>query len=85
MLAGHRLCERGAARLEETGLASWRAAGAARVLEWVQGIRTVTAAWTPYAVRESLHPNLFGQRALRACLRRAWNAGRPRGTRCPGT
>ena len=81
-LVGHRLCERGAHRLEEAHLDSWRSPGAAAASEWVQAIRTVSALGSPYAERESLHPDHWAQLALRNCLRQAWHGGDPRGGRC---
>lgn len=82
---GHRLCEAGVGLLEEMGLSSWRSSGAAQLSEWVNVIRTATTIGTKYFLQESLHPNYWGQLALRRCLRLAYNDGRPRGGRCePG-
>lgn len=70
-LNGHRLCERSAGLLEERALDSWRAPGAVDQSEWVTQIRTLSTVVGPYFVQESLHPNHWGQLALRSCLRQA--------------
>jgi hypothetical protein len=62
---GHRLCERGVGRLEETGLSSWRTPGAVGRLEWVNGLTVAPG------LAESLHPNYWGMLAQRACVRLA--------------
>jgi hypothetical protein len=77
--AGHRLCERGAAQLQETGLASWRSPGARARLEWVN---MVYAKSTPWQSRESLHPNYWGVRAERRCLRAAVSGARAHSGTC---
>ncbi len=83
---GRRLCEKGVGLYEETGLASWRSAGAVDRTEWVNQIRTVsTIGSSPYYVQESLHPNYWGQLAVRSCVRQAYNAGSPRGGTCTRT
>jgi hypothetical protein len=82
LLAGRELCENGVHKLQETSLASWRSAGAVDASEWIENIRTVTAAIGPYYIQESLHPNYWGQLALRSCLRQAYNAGTVRGGSC---
>jgi hypothetical protein len=79
---GRRLCENTVGRLEEVGLTSWTQAGAVNKTEWVQGIRTVTAAGTAYKVQESLHPSYWAQLATRSCVRQAWNGGTPRSGTC---
>lgn len=81
-LVGHRLCERGAALLEEAGVANWRSAGAVDSAEWVNQIRTVTTVVGPYQIQESIHANYWGQLAMRNCLRIAYNGGSPSGGRC---
>ena len=82
---GRRLCETGVHKLQETSLASWRSAGAVDASEWIENIRTVSAALGPYYVQESLHPNYWGQLALRSCLRQAYNGGAIRGGTCNRT
>ena len=81
-LNGRRLCETGVGLLEEKALTSWTNAGAVDKTEWVQQIRTVTAAGTPYFIQESLHPNYWGQKAIRNCVRKAYNAGVVKGGTC---
>lgn len=76
---GRRLCETGVGLYEEVGVASWQTAGAVDTTEWVNQIRTVTTAGSsPYYIQESLHPNYWGQLALRSCVRQAYNGGAPR-------
>lgn len=83
---GRRLCENGLGLYEEVGLASWRAAGAADRTEWVNQIRTVsTAGNSPYYIQESLHPNYWGQLAVRSCVRQAYNGGAARSGACVRT
>ena len=79
---GRRLCENTVGRLEEVGLSSWTQSGAVNKTEWIQGIRTVTAAGTAYKVQESLHPSYWAQLATRSCVRQAWNGGAPRSGTC---
>lgn len=64
--AGHRLCERGSAQLQESGLESWHSPGAASALEWVNQIYLRAAPWR---IQESAHPNYWGTAAERNCLR----------------
>jgi hypothetical protein len=79
---GRRLCENTVGLLEEKGLSSWTQAGAVDKSEWVNQIRTVSTVFGPYQVQESLHPNHWGQLALRSCVRQAYNGGAPRGGSC---
>ncbi|MCW3033939.1 MAG: hypothetical protein JWM60_2284 [Solirubrobacterales bacterium] len=79
---GRRLCEKGVGLLEEQGLASWRSAGAVDRSEWINEIRTVSTIFGPYEVQESIHPNYWGELALRNCLTQAYNGGSPRGGTC---
>lgn len=80
---GRRLCESGVGLYEEVGLASWQSPGAVDRTEWVNQIRTVsTAGSSPYFIQESLHPNYWGQLAVRSCVRQAYNGGTPRGGTC---
>ncbi len=80
-----RLCESTVGLLEERGLASWRSAGAVDKTEWVNQIRTVTTLFGEYELQEDLHPNYWGELALRSCLRQAYNSGTPRGGTCRRT
>lgn len=79
---GRRLCENTVGLLEERGLANWRAAGAVDRTEWVNMIRTVSTIGSDFYIQESLHPNWWGELALRNCLRQAYNGGAPRGGTC---
>ena len=80
---GRRLCENTVGLLEEKGLASWTSTGAVDKTEWINQIRTVsTCCGSNYYIQESLHPNYWGQLALRNCVRRAYNGGAPRGGTC---
>jgi hypothetical protein len=83
---GRRLCENTVGLLEEKGLTWWTDAGAVDKTEWINQIRTVsTCCGSDYYIQESLHPNYWGQLALRDCLRQAYNAGAPRGGTCTRT
>ena len=79
---GRRLCEKGVGLLEEEHLSSWKSAGAVDKTEWINQIRTVSAIFPPYEIQEDIHPNYWGQLALRNCLTQVWNAGSPRGGTC---
>ena len=80
---GRRLCENTVGLLEEQGLNSWTNPGAVDQTEWINQIRTVTTIGSsPYYIQESLHPNYWGQLALRSCLRQAYNNGAVRGGSC---
>ena len=35
-----------------------------------------------YYIQESLHPNYWGELALRSCVRQAYNGGTPHGGTC---
>lgn len=82
---GRRLCESTVGLLEERGIATWRSAGAVDSTEWVNQIRTISTIGSDFYIQESLHPNYWGQLALRNCLRQAYNAGAPRGGTCTRT
>ncbi|MBL0705932.1 hypothetical protein [Sinomonas cellulolyticus] len=79
---GRRLCENTVGLLEEKGLTSWTQPGAVDSTEWVNQIRTASTATSDYYIQESLHPNYWGQLALRSCLRQAYNGGAPKGGTC---
>jgi hypothetical protein len=79
---GRRLCENTDGMLEEKGLTSWTQAGAVDSSEWVNQIRTVSTAGSAYYIQESLHPNYWGELALRDCVRQAYNGGTPKGGTC---
>lgn len=79
---GHRLCENTVGLLEEKGLSSWTNPGAVNVSEWVNQIRTVSTIGSDYYIQESLHPDYWGQLALRDCLRQAYDNGAVLGGTC---
>jgi len=79
---GRRLCENTVGLVEEKGLSSWQAAGAVDQTEWINQIRTVSTIGSDYYIQESIHPNYWGQLAMRSCVRQAYNGGTPRGGSC---
>lgn len=79
---GRRLCENTVNLMEASGLANWTQAGAADRTEWIAQIRTLSTVFGPYYVQESLHPNYWGELALRNCVRQAFNGGTVRGGSC---
>ena len=81
-LNGRRLCETGVNLMEQSGKANWTVAGASDATEWVAQIRTLSTVFGPYYVQESIHPNYWGEKALRNCVRQVWNGGSPRGGTC---
>ena len=78
---GRRLCESTVGLYEEKGLSSWTNAGAVDKTEWINTIRTATATGN-YYIQESLHPNYWGQKALRNCVRQAYNGGTVKSGTC---
>jgi hypothetical protein len=79
---GRRLCETGVDLVEKAGITNWQSTGAVDKTEWVNQIRTVSTATSDYYIQESLHPNHWGQLALRNCLRQAYNGGAPKSGTC---
>jgi hypothetical protein len=79
---GRRLCEKGVGLLEEEGLSSWKGAGAVDRSEWVNQVRTASTIFGEYELQEDIHPNYWGQLALRNCLTQAYNGGTPKGGSC---
>lgn len=82
---GRRLCESTVGLLEERGLTEWRSPGAVDRTEWVSQVRTTSVIFpgtSDYEIQEGLHPNYWGQLALRNCLRQAYNGGVPRNGTC---
>jgi hypothetical protein len=82
---GRRLCENTVGLLEERGIANWTSPGAVDNTEWINQIRTLSTVFGPYFVQESIHPNYWGQLAVRNCVRQAYNNGSPRGGTCTRT
>jgi hypothetical protein len=62
------------------GVKNWKDAGAVDVSEWAMEINIVNPRETYQ--QESMHPNYWGQLALRACWREVWNGGEVRGGTC---
>ena len=81
-LDGRRLCENTVGLLEEVGLGSWQDPRAVDRTEWVAQIRTVSTLVPPYQLQEASHASYWGQKAMRNCLRLAYNGGAVRGGRC---
>jgi hypothetical protein len=81
-LNGRRLCENTVGLLEEKAVASWTSAGAVDKTEWVSQIRTTSTVFGPYQLQEGSHASYWGQKAMRNCLRLAYNGGAVRGGRC---
>ena len=79
---GRRLCENTVGLLEEKGLSSWTQAGAVDKTEWIDQIRTISTATSDYFIQESLHPNYWGELAIRSCIRQAYNGGTVKGGAC---
>ena len=79
---GRRLCENTVNLMENSGKANWSVAGASDSTEWIAQIRTVSTVFGPYFVQESLHPNWWGEKAIRNCVRQAYNSGVPKGGVC---
>jgi hypothetical protein len=79
----HKLCHRDVRLIEEAGYTSWSELLALSRLEWVRQVRIADLG--EQLRQESLHPNSFGQRALRSCLRLAYDNGAPRSGQCVDT
>jgi len=77
---GRRLCENTVRLLEEIPLPRWRDQDGIDRMEWVTQIRALDSG--ERLSQESLHPNGWGQRALRSCLRQAYNNGAPQSVSC---
>ena len=45
-------------------------------------LRTTSTIFGPYQIQESVHASYWGQLAMRACMRQAYNGGAPRGGAC---
>ena len=79
--ARHALCDRSVSRVGARGGANtWQDSDAVDKSEWVMEINMVNPFDTYQ--QESVHPNYWGQLALRSCWRQAWNNGQPHGGAC---
>lgn len=79
--ADRELCNKSVNRVaSKDGVANWQAQGSADRSEWVMEINIINAADTYQ--QESMHPNYWGQLALRNCYRQVWNGGDVRGGAC---
>lgn len=79
--AGRALCDKTVQRVRDSGGAqSWNDANAVDLSEWVMEINMVNPNDTYQ--QESLHPNYWGQLALRSCWRQVWNNGDISGGTC---
>ena len=78
---GRQLCHDAVSRVgTDGGVANWQDQGAADRSEWVMEINIINAFETYQ--QESLHPNFWGQLALRNCYRQVWNGGNVQGGAC---
>ncbi len=82
LFTGHELCASTTKKLDDTPMADWRSPGASDVSEWINEVRTASTAFSDYYIQESLHPNYWGQLALRNCLRQIYNDGAVRSGSC---
>jgi hypothetical protein len=71
--AGHRLCEKSAYLVGEYKRGYGWVKGTDRdMVEWMTQIRTATAVTERFMLQEGLHPNYWGQLALRSCARQMY-------------
>lgn len=83
---GRNLCHRDVKRVNDDdefdvgGPKTWRERTAVNRSEWVVEIEISNASDT--MLQEGVHPNYWGQLALRNCLRQVWNSGNPEGGVC---
>lgn len=83
---GRNLCHKDVKRVndddeyDEGGPRTWRERTAVNRSEWVVEIEISNASDT--MLQEGVHPNYWGQLALRNCLRKVWNDGNPIGGTC---
>lgn len=79
--AGHTLCSTEVDRVAgDQGVSDWQQSDAADRSEWAMEINIINPKDTYQ--QESMHPNYWGQLALRACWRQAFNNGDVRGGTC---
>ncbi|MFL5862433.1 MAG: hypothetical protein ACJ780_16950 [Solirubrobacteraceae bacterium] len=69
----HELCAKNLKQLTQP----YTTPGTAKVAEWFTQLRTATTLGShilsPYEIQEGLHPDHWGQLAMRNCLRHLWN------------
>ncbi|HEU5222396.1 MAG TPA: ricin-type beta-trefoil lectin domain protein [Candidatus Lumbricidophila sp.] len=82
VLDNHKLCQRGVDLADSIGYTNPWAPDAQNSLEWVNQVHTAQTVGTDFFIQESLHPNYWGQLAMRNCLRQVWNDGMVRGGAC---
>ena len=82
-LNGRRLCENTVGLLEEKGVANWHERRRGRQ-DRVGRSRCARSRRSsrPYQLQEDSHPSYWGQKAMRNCLRQAYNGGAVRGGTC---
>lgn len=79
--ADRELCNKSVNRVDSKGgVGNWQDQGSADRSEWVMEINIINVGET-YG-QESLHPNYWGQLALRNCYRQVWNGGNVQGGAC---
>lgn len=79
--ADRELCQKAVERVDtKGGVRNWNDQGAADRSEWVMEINVINLRDT--FQQESLHPNYWGQLALRNCYRQVWNGGNVQGGAC---
>ena len=79
--ADRELCQKAVSRVgSKGGVTHWDDQGAADRSEWVMEINVINLRET--FQQESLHPNYWGQLALRNCYRQVWNGGNVQGGAC---
>jgi hypothetical protein len=75
------LCSKSVNRVgSQGGVNNWQVQGSADRSEWVMEVNIINARDTYQ--QESLHPNYWGQLALRNCYRQVWNGGDVQGGAC---
>ena len=86
-LRGHELCNTAVERVNArnwwgklVGVRSWTSPGAADRSEWMREVNIVNVGGA--FLVESLHPNYWGQLAMRNCVRQVWNRGNPVSGKC---
>jgi hypothetical protein len=90
---GHRLCEKNVNLVGPLAwypiqgyvwspVKRWTQKDAVDLSEWVAQIRVTSPVLHPHQLAESLHPNYWGQLAIRNCVLQVWNGGSVRDGAC---